>query len=81
MARGPKKHQKRLSAPKHWLLDKLSGAYAPKASPGPHKLRDCMPLIVFIRNRYAHDTRWRLRGGEVGEVLRRMDADNASFTV
>ena len=36
MGRGPKKHQKRLSAPSHWLLDKLSGAYAPKASPGPH---------------------------------------------
>jgi small subunit ribosomal protein S4e len=53
MGRGPKKHQKRLSAPKHWLLDKLSGSYAPKASPGPHKLRDCMPLIVFIRNRYV----------------------------
>lgn len=46
-----KKHQKRLSAPSHWLLDKLSGAYAPRPSPGPHKLRDCMPLIVFIRNR------------------------------
>ena len=30
---------------------KINGAYAPKASPGPHKLRDCMPLIVFIRNR------------------------------
>lgn len=51
--RGPGKHQKRLSAPSHWLLDKLSGSYAPKASAGPHKLRDCMPLIVFIRNRYA----------------------------
>lgn len=47
-----KKHQKRLSAPSHWLLDKMSGTYAPKASPGPHKLRDCLPLIVFIRNRY-----------------------------
>lgn len=30
----------------------MSGTYAPKASPGPHKLRDCLPLIVFIRNRY-----------------------------
>jgi ribosomal protein S4E len=53
--RGPGKHQKRLSAPSHWLLDKLSGSYAPKASPGPHKLRDCMPLIVFIRNRYEKE--------------------------
>ncbi|KAK3619571.1 40S ribosomal protein S4, partial [Elasticomyces elasticus] len=52
--RGMIKHQKRLSAPSHWLLDKLSGAYAPKASPGPHKLRDCMPLIVFIRNRLKY---------------------------
>nr|POE89980.1 40s ribosomal protein s4 [Quercus suber] len=59
MGRGPKKHQKRLSAPSHWLLDKLSGAYAPKASPGPHKLRDSLPLIVFIRNRlkYALNSR------------------------
>ncbi|MCJ1285931.1 40S ribosomal protein S4 [Xylographa opegraphella] len=54
MGRGPKKHQKRLSAPSHWLLDKLSGAYAPKASPGPHKARDCMPLIIFIRNRLKY---------------------------
>ena len=59
--RGPGKHQKRLSAPSHWLLDKLSGSYAPKASPGPHKLRDCMPLIVFIRNRYAKE---KSPGGE-----------------
>ncbi|CAF9912568.1 MAG: 40S ribosomal protein S4 [Gomphillus americanus] len=54
MGRGPKKHQKRLSAPSHWLLDKLSGAYAPRASPGPHKLRDCMPLLIFLRNRLKY---------------------------
>merc|ERR1711977_716951 len=54
MGKGLKKHQKRLSAPSHWLLDKLSGAYAPRPSPGPHKLRDCMPLIVFIRNRLKY---------------------------
>ena len=65
MGRGPKKHQKRLSAPKHWLLDKLSGSYAPKASPGPHKLRDCMPLIVFIRNRL----KYALNGREVKQIV------------
>merc|ERR1712228_475709 len=59
------KHQKRLSAPSHWLLDKLSGAYAPKASPGPHKLRDCMPLIVFIRNRL----KYALNGREVKQIV------------
>lgn len=63
--RGPGKHQKRLSAPSHWLLDKLSGSYAPKASPGPHKLRDCMPLIVFIRNRYVMG---KFQGDDEGEM-------------
>jgi hypothetical protein len=33
MARGPKKHQKRLSAPKHWLLDKLSGTHDTAIAP------------------------------------------------
>ena len=27
MGRGPKKHLKRLNAPKHWMLDKLAGSY------------------------------------------------------
>ncbi|KAL8138823.1 hypothetical protein V2J09_004824 [Rumex salicifolius] len=36
MARGLKKHMKRLNAPKHWMLDKLGGAFAPKPSSGPH---------------------------------------------
>jgi small subunit ribosomal protein S4e len=27
MARGPKKHLKRLAAPKHWMLDKLTGRF------------------------------------------------------
>ncbi|KAJ5780467.1 Ribosomal protein S4e [Penicillium paradoxum] len=63
--RGPGKHQKRLSAPSHWLLDKMSGTYAPKASPGPHKLRDCLPLIVFIRNRL----KYALNGREVKAIM------------
>lgn len=58
MARGPKKHLKRLAAPKAFLLDKLSGTYAPRPSAGPHKLRECLPLIIFLRNRlkYALNT-------------------------
>jgi len=65
MARGPKKHLKRLAAPSHWLLDKLSGVYAPRPSPGPHKLRDCMPLIVFLRNRL----KYALNGREVKAIV------------
>jgi len=51
MPRGPKKHLKRLNAPHHWMLDKLSGTFAPKPSAGPHKTRECLPLMILIRNR------------------------------
>ena len=54
MARGPKKHMKRISAPKHWMLDKLTGVFAPRPSSGPHKLRECIPLILLIRNRLKY---------------------------
>jgi len=54
MARGLKKHLKRLNAPKHWMLDKLSGNFAPRPSAGPHKLRECLPLIIFLRNRLKY---------------------------
>jgi small subunit ribosomal protein S4e len=54
MARGPKKHLKRIAAPKHWMLDKLSGVFAPRPSTGPHKLRECLPLIILLRNRLKY---------------------------
>jgi len=49
--RGAKKHMSRLAAPNHWMLDKLTGKYAPKPSQGPHKQRECLPLVVLLRNR------------------------------
>ena len=30
------------------MLDKLGGTYAPRPSPGPHKLRECLPLTVSL---------------------------------
>lgn len=54
MARGPKKHFKRLNAPHHWMLSKLGGIYAPRPSPGPHKLRECLPLVLILRNRLKY---------------------------
>ncbi|GJQ67549.1 RpS4 [Trypoxylus dichotomus] len=47
MARGPKKHLKRLNAPKAWMLDKLGGVFAPRPSTGPHKLRESLPLRLI----------------------------------
>ena len=54
MARGPKKHLKRLNAPKHWMLSKMDGIWAPRPSQGPHKLRECLPLILILRNRLKY---------------------------
>merc|ERR1711981_896348 len=54
MARGPKRHLKRLSAPKHWMLDKMGGTWAPRPSTGPHKMRECLPLILVLRNRLKY---------------------------
>lgn len=36
------------------MLDKLTGTFAPRPSAGPHKLRECLPLIVFLRNRLKY---------------------------
>jgi len=54
MVRGPKKHLKRLNAPRHWMLDKLGGTWAPRPSAGPHKLRECLPLVLVLRNRLKY---------------------------
>ncbi|KAI7739182.1 hypothetical protein M8C21_018888 [Ambrosia artemisiifolia] len=64
-ARGLKKHMKRLNAPKHWMLDKLGGAFAPKPSSGPHKSRECLPLILILRNRLKYALTYR----EVQSIL------------
>merc|ERR1712039_347919 len=58
-AGGPKKHLKRMFAPSHWMLDKLKGRWAPKPSAGPHKMRECMPLIVMLRERLKYALTYR----------------------
>ena len=45
---------KRLNAPKHWMLNKMGGVWAPKPSCGPHKQRECLPLLLIIRNRLKY---------------------------
>jgi small subunit ribosomal protein S4e len=54
MTRGPKKHLKRLAAPKSWMLDKLGGVYTVRPSSGPHKLKECLPISLFLRNRLKY---------------------------
>lgn len=52
MARGPKKHLKRINTPRSWLLSKMGGIYATRPSQGPHRLRECLPLAVILK--YIH---------------------------
>jgi small subunit ribosomal protein S4e len=54
MARGPKKHLKRLNAPKAWQLNKMGGTWAPRPSTGPHKLRESFPLTLALRNKLKY---------------------------
>jgi small subunit ribosomal protein S4e len=49
MPRGPKKHLKRLVAPKSWVLDKLGGVFSVKPSSGPHKMGESLPIAIFLR--------------------------------
>jgi len=65
MVRGPRKHLKRLNAPSHWMLDKMSGVFAPRPSAGPHKLRECLPLLILLRNRL----KYALTRNEVTKIL------------
>lgn len=47
------------------MLDKLGGVYAPRPSTGPHKLRECLPLVIFLRNRL----KYALTNSEVTKIV------------
>ena len=51
MARGPKKHMKRITAPRSWMLSKLGGTYTVRPAQGPHKRRDSLPLQIVLRDK------------------------------
>lgn len=65
MARGPRKHLKRIRAPKSWLMDKMGGVFAVRPSEGPHALRESVPLQVVLRDK-LHFAR---TGREVDVIL------------
>jgi len=49
------------------MLAKLGGIYAPRTKPGPHKLRESLPLVVLLRNRL----KYALTGKEVLSICMR----------
>jgi len=52
------------------MLDKLTGVYAPRPRTGPHKLKECLPLQLVLRNRL----KFALSGRECDIILG--DKDN-----
>lgn len=47
------------------MLDKLGGVFAPRPSTGPHKLRECLPLVIILRNRL----KYALTNSEVTKIV------------
>merc|ERR1712064_64942 len=47
------------------MLDKMGGVWAPRPSTGPHKLRECLPLVLILRNRL----KYALTNKEVQTIL------------
>jgi len=66
MPKGPRKHLKRLDAPSHWMLDKMGGIFATRPRGGSHKLRECLPLVLLLRNRL----KYALTGKESNMILK-----------
>ncbi|KAL1763581.1 40S ribosomal S4, X isoform, partial [Sigmodon hispidus] len=58
------KHLKRLASPRHWMLDKLTGLFVPRPSADPHRLQECLPLVIFLLNRL----KYALTGDEVKKI-------------
>ncbi|HLG24247.1 MAG TPA: 30S ribosomal protein S4e [Candidatus Nanoarchaeia archaeon] len=54
-----KKHLKRLAAPKTWHITRKTNTYVTKPRPGPHKLENCMPLGLLLKEtlKLANTTR------------------------
>ncbi|KAM8753167.1 LOW QUALITY PROTEIN: small ribosomal subunit protein eS4-like [Rhynchonycteris naso] len=64
MVHDAKKHLKHVEFPKHWMLDELISVFAPQPSTGSHKLRECLPLLIFLRNK----PKYVLTGDEVKKI-------------
>ena len=47
------------------MLDKLGGVFAPRPSTGPHKLRESLPMVIFLRNRL----KYALNNSEVTKIV------------
>ena len=69
--KGQRKSCKKVNAPKTWYLGKLRGVYATKASAGPHKTRECIPLNVLLQQRL----KYALSRDEARKIVKNRDGN------
>ncbi len=48
--KGPKRHLKRLPAPKFWPIPRKEAKWTVRPSPGPHPINRSLPLLLIIRD-------------------------------
>ncbi len=48
--KGPKRHLKRLPAPKFWPIHRKEFKWTIRPSPGPHPMNRCLPLLLIVRD-------------------------------
>merc|ERR1711977_406734 len=49
----------------------MGGTWAPRPSTGPHKLRECLPLVLILRNRLKYALTKGQNQGRVGVITGR----------
>jgi len=47
---GGSKHQKRIAAPRNWVIQRKKHKFVYRADPGPHKKENCIPLGILLRD-------------------------------
>jgi len=50
MAKGPRKHMKRLAAPRHWRIKRKVHPFTIRPNPGAHPIHESLPLGVVVRD-------------------------------
>ena len=69
--KGPRKHLKRLPAPKNWQISRKTNKYTTRPSAGPHSIGSSLPLLLVLRDLlgYADNAREAKKVIKMGKVL------------
>ncbi len=56
---GQRRHIKRIAAPRYWPIPRKTVTWVVKSSPGPHAVKESIPLLILVRDllKIANDAR------------------------